>query len=154
MNSINFPGAVAASGFSERRSRMSTQNVVDVVNQGNGVETAAGKPQARVLRPPKPPEKVRMEKLKAERIQELLKALPGWKLGHRGRAIVRQRELDTPQGAASFAAFVAGLAAEAGQTVNLHVDGGLVVVTLPGRAAGAPFAEVTLETLGFAQQIG
>lgn len=137
---------------------MDKKNAVNAVNAGNAVETPVGKPRTRLLRPPKPPERLesqeRLEKLKAERVQELLKALPGWKLGHRGKAIDRQREFDTPRAAASWAAFVAGLAVEAGQAVNLHVAGGRVVVTLPGRATGAPYDELTLEILGFAQQIG
>lgn len=135
------------------------RNAVNAVDAGTAVETPGRSPRTRLRRPPRPPERLqaspeRVAKLKAERVQELLKALPGWRLGSRGRAIRRRREFDTPQAAASFATFVAGLAGEAGQAVNLHVAGGRVDVTLPGRAAGATYDELTLEILGLAQQIG
>lgn len=140
---------MVAAGFFEKEKQMSTQNAGNAVNT---VETPNQEPVMKLRRPPVPVE--RLEKLKAERVQELLKALPGWKLGHQGKAIDRKRDFDTPQGAACYAAFVAGLAMEAGQPVNLHLCDGRVVVTLPGRATGASYDDLTLEILGFAQQIG
>jgi hypothetical protein len=128
----------------ERRSRMSTKNVVAM----NPVEPA--KPAKEPLRrPPQPP-----ERLKAERVQELLKAMPGWKLGPGGRVISRRREFDSPQAAAAFAGFVSGLASGADRAVRLDLSGSMVVVTLPGRAGEGSSEDLSLEILGFAQQIG
>jgi pterin-4a-carbinolamine dehydratase len=100
----------------------------------------------------RPPDVV--ERLKAERVQELLKLLPGWKVVGGGRALERAREFDSRQAAAAYASFVAGLAAVEGQAVDLHVSGGRAVVTLPGRAPRTRFTYLTLEILDFAQQIG
>jgi pterin-4a-carbinolamine dehydratase len=107
-------------------------------------------PQTEEIR--RPP--VVVERLKAERVQEVLKLLPGWKVVGGGRAIERSREFDSRQAAASFASFVAGLAAVEGQAVDLHVSGGRAVVTLPGRAPRTRKERLTLEILDFARQIG
>lgn len=114
------------------------------------VQTGSQASQTEEMR--RPPDVV--ERLKAERVQELLKLLPGWKVVGGGRALERSREFDSRQVAASYASFVAGLAAVEGQAVDLHVSGGRAVVTVPGRAPRTRYAYLTLEILDFAQQIG
>jgi pterin-4a-carbinolamine dehydratase len=131
---------MVASRVVERRKTMSVKKAV----QGSPA------PETEEMR--RPPDVV--QRLKAERVQELLKLLPGWKVVGGGRALERSREFDSRQAAASYAAFVAGLAAVEDQPVDLHVSGGRAVVTLPGRAPRTRFAYLTLEILDFAQQIG
>jgi pterin-4a-carbinolamine dehydratase len=114
------------------------------------VQTGSQVPETEDVR--RPPAGV--ERLKAERVQELLRSLPGWKVVGGGRAIERSREFDSRQAAASYASFVTGLAAVEGQSVDLHVSGGRAVVTLPGRAPHARHTPLSLEILDFAQQIG
>lgn len=125
---------------------MSTQTAVDKTTTPMSPARPA---TSRLRRPPRPP-----ERLKAERVQELLKAMPGWALVPGGRTITRKREFDSPPAAASFAVFVAGLASEAQRAVRLDLSGSSVVVTLPGRTGREPREDLSLEILGFAQQIG
>src|SRR5690349_13309934 len=73
--------------------------------------------------------------LKPERVQQLLLALPGWKLREDGRAIVTDRTFTTAQGAGAFGALACRLAAQEGQPVAVRTVGEQIVITLPGYAA-------------------
>ena len=73
------------------------------------------------------------ERLKAERVQERLKALPGWALSRDGEAVDRVREFADPAAATAYAAFAAALAGSRAQPIALSIDAGKVVLTLPGQ---------------------
>ena len=86
--------------------------------------------------------------LKAERVQEELKAMPGWELFPHGKALHRAREFAVPMVAAKFASYAAELAATAHQSVQLQWSGTRVSVILHGRGG------ITETLLGFARQLG
>jgi len=91
------------------------------------------------------------QRLKSERVQEGLAALPGWRLHPSGKALHRSREFFLPGEAAKWAYFAAELAASQHQRVQLQLAGARVVVTLYGpKGAGG----VTETLLGFARQLG
>ena len=74
--------------------------------------------------------------LKPERVQELLKALPGWQLAASGKAIERTRALPNGQVAALFGAYVTTYGKAVGQPVRLGLNDALVRVTLHAPFAG------------------
>ena len=93
----------------------------------------------------------REEKLKAERVQEELKAMPGWKLAPRGKELTRFRQFGQPAGAARFASFVADMAVADRQRVQLRIDGNRVALTLQCRRG---YGVLTTSVLEFARQLG
>jgi pterin-4a-carbinolamine dehydratase len=74
---------------------------------------------------------VRMD-LKPERVQQLLLALPGWKLREDGRAIVTARKFTSAQTAGAFGALACRLATQQRQPVAVRLMGEQIVITLPG----------------------
>jgi pterin-4a-carbinolamine dehydratase len=93
----------------------------------------------------------RNEKLKAERVQEELKRMPGWSLGPNGKMIVSAREFSQPAAAAKFAGFVAEVAASERQPVQLGLWGNWVFLTLsPRQGTGG----LNMPVLDFARQLG
>lgn len=83
---------------------------------------------------PKKLTRPRGEKLKAERVQEKVLAMPGWQLVRRGKALYRMREFPDGQVAFAFASFAAALTARAGQRADVTLSGSRVVVTLHKRS--------------------
>ena len=134
---------------------MSTQSKQDAV--------AVGVTDARGIRPrqPMPPadalkaERVQLgaepysERLKAERVQHRLKAMPGWRLIPDGKAVDRLRQFPNAQVAADFAGFLARFAASTGQPVGVELAGKHVTITVRARNAG-----LTEAVLDFAQALG
>lgn len=93
--------------------------------------------------------------LKAERVQELLKAMPGWRLVEGGRAIHSIRELPSARAAAAFAAYVALYAGCRRQAARLMIAGRQVSLTLPGMARPrGTFAGLTHAVLAMARSLG
>lgn len=93
--------------------------------------------------------------LKPERIQELLKALPGWQLAANGKAIERMRTLPTGQVAALFGAYVTTYGKAVGQPVKLILGDVLVKVTLQAPSSGdAEPGGLTESVFEFARWIG
>lgn len=78
-------------------------------------------------RPPKP-----VERLKAERVQEELRAMPGWRLTQTGRAIHRVLWFPGRDVAAAYASYVSALAYSESQRVHLSVMECRVSVTVYG----------------------
>ncbi len=74
-------------------------------------------------------------RLKAERIQELLRELPGWTAAHNATEISRRYALSSPRAAVAFAHFVTETAADHGLAADLDLRPNRVVVTLVGRPA-------------------
>lgn len=85
------------------------------------------KPVNRLLRPPKP-----VERLKAERVQESLQAMPGWRLMPKGRAIHRVHWFPGRDVAVAYASYVSALAYSESQRVHLSVLECRVAVTVYG----------------------
>ena len=88
-------------------------------------------------------------RLKAERVQEALRAMPEWKQVEAGKAIVRVRELPGTA-AAEYGAFVLSLAAALHQPVQLVLTGKQVVITL----RGTPETGINNSTLRLAGHLG
>ena len=84
--------------------------------------------------PMKEPLTTRPEKadLKAERVQEALRKLPGWGLDETGAAIQRTREFGQLTEALAYVGFVGTLATAKRQPVTVAVAGKQVGVTLTG----------------------
>ena len=74
------------------------------------------------------PERVQ-ERIRRERAQEHVKAMPGWELTPDAKAIHRAKEFPTPEIASLFSTFVTGFAGELNLPVVVHHSGGQVVVT-------------------------
>ena len=93
-------------------------------------------------------------RLKAERVQEMLKAMPQWQSTLEGRAINRVKEFPTAAVAAHFGGFVIALAGALGMPVTVTVSGGQVLVTLYGRRERGQLVTLTHSVVELAQQIG
>lgn len=126
----------------------------------NEKQVGKGNPQevAEVRLPPRRPvEHIKAEaltsRLKAERVQEELKTLPGWQLTADEKAVDRVREFPSPDLAVVFVNFVAMLASLEEQPVDLSLSGGRVVVTLSA-ALSSSRREVTQGVLDFARMVG
>jgi pterin-4a-carbinolamine dehydratase len=94
------------------------------------------------------------QRLKAERVQEALKALPGWRLAAGGVAIDRVRQFPNPGVAATFAAFAATLAGSRKQPIVVSLSAGQVGLMLPGRPVRGASGGLTQEVLDLAARLG
>jgi pterin-4a-carbinolamine dehydratase len=70
--------------------------------------------------------------LKPERVQELLRELPGWSLGAGGRAIERRRQFNSVAEAAEFVGLAGKLAMSQRQPVTIAFAGRNVSLALTG----------------------
>jgi hypothetical protein len=94
-----------------------------------------------------------VEKLKAERVQEELKA-QGWRLVPGATAVDRSVEFPDSQTASSYAGFVNDFADRHAQPAQVVLCGKKVVVTLRGRRVAGPRTELNDEVLDFARVLG
>lgn len=94
---------------------------------------------------------VRMN-LKPERVQQLLAALPGWRLREDG--LESERQFTHPGAASSFAALACRLAALRGQPVKVDLSGAKVVVKLQGLPARGCAGGLTGPVFALAGLIG
>ena len=92
--------------------------------------------------------------LKSERVEEALRAMPGWGRTVEGQAISHLKDLPTPEVASLYTAYVTGFAGSLGLPVAMSVKGGLVLVTVCAPARGGCMGELTESVLDFARQIG
>lgn len=147
-------GGHGGPGFSERSSTMSTKHEAETVHPESGVALEAEKKQ----RPPRPvgsqPIKAAAvhQRLKAERVQEALKAMPGWKLTAGDTAIDRVYSFTTSAFASAFAAYVTEAARLSERPVDLSLAGATLVVTLSAPLRGGGRG-VTEDVLTFAKQL-
>ena len=91
--------------------------------------------------------------LKPERIQELLRGLPGWRLGRQGLVCARE----AASGAAAIRGYVnrvTRLATLRKQPVTIVIAPGEVVVTLPGHPARGCAGGITEAVFKLAGLIG
>jgi pterin-4a-carbinolamine dehydratase len=134
---------------------MQTQTVVETKStpyppvQGAGAE----KPPANVPPPAggAPPEA--FERLKSERVQEELRAMPAWQLAHDARAIESVKTFPTPEVAALYAAYAARYGTAAGYSVTVSISGGQVCVTVFAPQVNGCAGDLTDSVLAFARQL-
>jgi len=109
----------------------------------------------KLRRPPKPPEILIAGKLKSERVEELLKAMPGWGLTLEGGAIQRIRKFPSARVAGLYAGFVADYASSRRQGVQVMLSGKQLVLTLPGTPMrNGRFGGLTESVFALARQLG
>lgn len=92
------------------------------------------------------------DRLKSERVQLRLKRMQGWKMQKGGKAIDRVREFPDALVAASYLAFAALLARQAGLPLRASVNGSTIQIAVSGsvrRAEG-----VSEAVLDLAEQLG
>ena len=94
------------------------------------------------------------ERLKSERVEEALRAMPDWEMTLAGQAITRAMELPTPEVASMYTAYVTGFAGALGLPVAVSVSDGLVLVTLYAPGNADCMGGLTEHVLDFARQIG
>ena len=106
--------------------------------------------EVRLRRPPRPSG----EKLKPERVQEELAAMPGWELTA-GRYIGRSFRFASERAADAYAAFVSSSARDVGQPVRLQLSGCNLDVELysPPLRNGS-HGPLTMAVLDFARKLG
>jgi pterin-4a-carbinolamine dehydratase len=137
-------------GFFERRSTMSSKHEAQTEVGTEGVEE---------LRPRRPVEQSRLikaagvqQRLKAERVQGALKAMPGWKLTVEDKAIDRVYSFPSAALASAFAGYVTEAARLSETPVDLSFAGATLVVTLSAPLRGGGRG-VTENVLTFAKQL-
>ena len=74
-------------------------------------------------------------RLKPERVQQLLRRLPGWRLRQDGRGIENVRSFNSAKAARAFVGHVCKLAEARRQPVNVRLAGKQVSITLQGHPA-------------------
>jgi hypothetical protein len=89
-------------------------------------------------------------RIKAERVQDRIRSMPGWTLGVGGHLIERVRELATAFSAADYGTLVLREAARARQKVRVSLSGNRVVVTILAPSVGRGRGVIGLEQLDFA----
>ena len=90
------------------------------------------------------------ERLKAERVQEKLRALPGWQLAVDGRGVHRVWDFADARVASAHAGFVNELAGAEGRAAEITLTGARVRVLLRNRRRGT----VPAALLEFAKVLG
>jgi hypothetical protein len=93
-------------------------------------------------------------KLKSERVELRLKAMPQWRRTLEGKAITRVKDLPSLEAATMYSAFAISLAESANLPVNVNAAGSRVIITLyPCRTRGR-HTNLTEAVLDLAEQIG
>lgn len=94
------------------------------------------------------------QRLKSERVQDELKAMPGWRFLPQDLAIDRAFAFPSPQVASAFAGYASAFAAALGHPINLSIHRNEVVLTLTGpKRKGRP-GDLTEALLAFARKVG
>lgn len=89
-----------------------------------------------------------VERLKAERVELMVKAMRGWQLTRKPSTIQRVLSFQDPRVAATYGSFVLELGAVQSQDVNVAMKGQNLLVTISRRGG---LAQVDLD---FAQKLG
>ena len=134
---------------------MKTKNAAPRHRSGRGQSSArsrSGRPGALPVPIPGPGQV--QDRLKAERVQEALTALPGWGLAPGGRAIDRVRTFASPGAAACYASFALKLAGCHQQPVALSLSAGQVVLTLSGPPRQGAQGGLTAAVFDLAASLG
>ena len=94
------------------------------------------------------------EELKPERVQEMLQAMPGWKLDMSRKALDRVHEFSDSKVALAFAAYATELAGSARQPISVFVSGGRMGLTLHGQPRRGKKGGLTLAVMELAKRLG
>jgi len=94
------------------------------------------------------------ERLKSERVQEMLAAMPAWAPVPLGEAIGRAYQFPSARVAWAFARYIWAYAKEEGHNVYLDVSNGEVVLTVAGAKAKGRAGDLTEEIVAFARKLG
>ena len=92
--------------------------------------------------------------LKPERVQQLLRGLPGWSLGAGGSAIGRSRQFASVDEAAEFVVAVGRLAKFQRQPVTIALAGRTVSLTLAGHPIRGCVGGLTYPVFRLAAMLG
>ena len=126
---------------------------METVKEANSVVKGSARSRTprleKLLRPPKPP-----ERLKAERVQETLRSMPGWVLASNGESIHRVRDFGSTQLAAAYAGFVMSCAGLAKRSVEVSLSDNLLGITIFGVPQPDGTRGLTLGLLDFARRLG
>jgi pterin-4a-carbinolamine dehydratase len=93
-------------------------------------------------------------RLKPERVQELLNALPGWRLRQDGWGLENVRSFTSGKAARSFVGHVCKLAESRRQPVNVRLAGKQVSITLQGHPAKGCTGGINGAVFNLADKIG
>jgi hypothetical protein len=131
-----------------------TQKAVDEKAGGAWTAKPAGEPHAEdaFLQPMSPSALVL--RLKSERVEETLKAMPGWRLAQGGKAINRAKAFPTPEVARLYSNFITGYACAVGLPVVVNVAGGQVLVSLHAIRSRGRTGQLTEGVLELARRLG
>jgi pterin-4a-carbinolamine dehydratase len=113
----------------------------------NAVNTTTGAPAKKLTRPRGEKSLARKleTRLKAERVQEKLRAVPGWRLRTGGKVADRVREFQDARVAAAWAQFVNLYAERAGVPTDVTVAGARVLVTVRDRVYRGALSDAVLD---------
>jgi pterin-4a-carbinolamine dehydratase len=93
------------------------------------------------------------QRLKAERVQDRLTRMPGWRMTGRGRSLSRVREFPDAPTAAAYAGYLTQLAVQRGQPLSVELTEASVTVTVRGKAHRGLRAGLTEDDLEFARSL-
>lgn len=93
-------------------------------------------------------------RLKAERVQEELKTMPGWRLASGGKAIDRAKAFPNAEVARLYSGFVSAFAGSLGLPVVTSTAGGQVIVTLHAPRGHGRVGPLTEGVLELARRLG
>jgi pterin-4a-carbinolamine dehydratase len=99
------------------------------------------------------PERVQ-ERIRRERAQLAVKAMPGWELTADAKAMHRAKTFPTPEIASLFSAYVTSFAGALALPVAVNHSGGHMVVTLTAKLVHGRTRVVTEAVLDFASRLG
>jgi pterin-4a-carbinolamine dehydratase len=94
------------------------------------------------------------QRLKSERVEEALQAIPAWRILRGRRSIDRVFTFPSPRVALAYAEFVSALATDMGLAVTLNLDREQVVLTLAGSRRRGRQWYLTEAVVAFAKQLG
>ena len=95
-----------------------------------------------------------LEELKPERVQEMLQAMPNWKLDVNRKAIDRFHEFSDSKVALAFATYATELAGAVRQPISVFVAGGRLGLTLHGQPRRGKKGGLTLAVMELAKRLG
>jgi pterin-4a-carbinolamine dehydratase len=113
--------------------------------KGESIDQVCGMEPEMLRQPPRPG-----GNLKSERVQQELRAMPGWEARSEFKALGRSRQFRQARAAARFAAFAFELAAMEGQALTLGINGGRVDLTVERRSRDG----INMPLIDFARQLG
>jgi pterin-4a-carbinolamine dehydratase len=90
-------------------------------------------------------------KLKAERVQEKLLSMPGWRISADGKGLIRVRVFQDNKTAMAFTGFANTATESSGHLAHITLSGPRVLMTLQSRARHGGFTEALFD---FAKDLG